>query len=183
LLGIALLGVVMWVALSPDPLFFFAQQLAPSGATGRAVREPFQWLAGAADRASPALLAAAQRSSNTTDGVAAPRAALGAAKAAPPAVAESGTLEIEPVAPPEVPAGTNRAPGDRPRAVLSLRVSPWGRVWVDDEYRGVAAPALQLSLAPGKHVIAVGHKNPVERRILDLPARAAEHLEFEVAQD
>jgi len=183
LLGIALLGLVLWVAISPDALLFFAPKLAPSGATGSAVREPVQWLARAADRASPALLAAAQRRSDTTDGVAEPRAALGAANAVPPAVAESGTLEIEPVAPPEVPARTNPAPGDHPRAVLSLRVSPWGRVWVDDEYRGVAAPALQLSLAPGRHVIAVGHKNPVERRTLDLHARAAEHLEFEVAQD
>jgi hypothetical protein len=105
------------------------------------------------------------------------------APAPAPAPAAGATLEIEPVATPEAPAGGEKAPGDSPLAVVNLHVSPWGHVWVDDEYSGIAAPALQLSLPPGKHVIAVGHKNPVERRTLDLQAHGAEHLEFEVAHD
>ncbi|MDE2431552.1 MAG: PEGA domain-containing protein [Burkholderiales bacterium] len=40
---------------------------------------------------------------------------------------------------------------------VTLAVSPWGEVTVDGRHAGVTPPLTQLSLPPGKHVIAISN--------------------------
>jgi len=78
--------------------------------------------------------------------------------------------------PAQLPNGLERA-----EAQLRVRVAPAGRVWVDGQLRGAAAPLLELALPPGEHVIAVGRDAPRQTRKLVLHS-GVNDLAFELTR-
>ena len=87
-----------------------------------------------------------------------------------PKRAVSPAVPLAPVpAPPRdvataVPAAPEQAAAG---AVLTLRIQPWGRVYVDGVERGISPPVKRLALAPGRHVVLVA--NPGSRdRVLEV---------------
>jgi hypothetical protein len=69
-----------------------------------------------------------------------------AAPATPPANAASA------IAPPKHEVEHASAPV---RASYSLRIKPWGSVFVDGKSLGVSPPLKQVRLTPGKHTIRI----------------------------
>ena len=57
-------------------------------------------------------------------------------------------------------AAAPNAPDSQARA--RVRITPGGRVWIDEQLRGEAP--LEVALSPGAHVIAAGHDAPLESR-------------------
>lgn len=88
------------------------------------------------------------------------------------------------------PAPANRATlnasstaGQDAVARVRVRVLPAGKVWLDEQPYGDAAPELELSAPPGEHVIAVGNEQgPVQRRTIHLAAEKLNILRFELPQ-
>jgi hypothetical protein len=79
-----------------------------------------------------------------------------ATPAAPAAQAASAApaLPVAQAAPAPPAAAVNRAnPGEG--TPVSLAVSPWGEVYVDNTMRGVSPPLHNLQLAPGQHKIEI----------------------------
>ncbi len=104
-----------------------------------------------------------------------------------PAPAASVTVASAlPVVPtPEVNAATPGASTDaaqpvvdQPPGKVTLAVSPWGEVTVDGRHVGVAPPLTQLTLAPGKHVIAISNADaPVYRKTINVKSGRGYALE------
>jgi serine/threonine protein kinase len=159
LLGAVLLGLVAWIALSPDALLWLGPSAsAPSVTPGRAVFAPSPpTAAGPAERPTLASSLSGPRGASALDGVA-------------PAAADRVAN----------PAGGHQVQTVGAAALVRVKVIPWGRVWIDHELRGDATPGLEVSLAPGKHVIAAGRDAPIESRSLELQAGASEIVAFEI---
>jgi serine/threonine protein kinase len=69
---------------------------------------------------------------------------------------------------------------DSPRsASLLVVVSPWGDVWIDGRFVGRAPQ--RVSLAPGRHNVAVGHGAPAVRREVVLRAGEQHALDLELS--
>jgi len=87
-------------------------------------------------------------------------------------VREAGreTVQATPAQPAPVPAPPAAAALKKANdegAVFTLRIQPWGRVYVDGVERGISPPIKRLALAPGRHVVLVA--NPGSRdRVLEV---------------
>ncbi|MCA9574313.1 MAG: protein kinase [Polyangiales bacterium] len=66
---------------------------------------------------------------------------------------------------------------DRP-GTLRVTVIPWGDVWVDGRYMG-RAPT-EVTLRPGRHVVAVGADRPSTRRSVTIAPGQARRVELEL---
>ena len=96
------------------------------------------------------------------------RKSAGRAPVAAPDPAPSRKPVREMPAPPVAPAvAAAAAPAADTGAVLTLRIQPWGRVYVDGVERGISPPVKRLALAPGRHLVLVA--NPGSRdRVLEV---------------
>ena len=185
-LGVLLLALVVWVAFYPQVL-----QLAALAASDQFVR-PAPMVASAVNAAvdpeTPAALGvaatrageAASTSPNATRpgvdaGMAAPQQELPSGAAAPSVRAQ------QPAAPRSSEPRAANSAGAEAVARVRVRVLPAGKVWLDEQPRGDAAPDLELSVPPGEHVIAAGNEQgPVQRRTVQLAAEKLNVVRFEL---
>jgi hypothetical protein len=66
-------------------------------------------------------------------------------------------------------------------ARVRVRVLPAGRVWIDDVFFGVAAPEIELRLAPGRHIFAAGDElGPREHRTLQFNGNESPVVQFDL---
>ena len=77
-------------------------------------------------------------------------------------------------------ARTDAPPGPGAGARVRVSVSPQGSVWVDQRLRGTAPPALEVELAPGRHVIEAGDAQPRRSRVIELSEGSVESLSFDL---
>ena len=102
----------------------------------------------------------------------APAEALAAAPARKPVrAAVRETVPATPARPAPAAEAAPKAAAPKPAAdegaVFTLRIQPWGRVYVDGIERGISPPVKRLALAPGRHVVLVA--NPGSRdRVLEV---------------
>jgi serine/threonine protein kinase len=193
LLGALMLALVAWIALSPDALLWLGPSASrPASASTRVVFVP-----ASPASAAPVNPAAISGVSHTRrgDGSSPPPTAAGAAER--PTLASSvsgqhGAFAADVVS----PAASDPAVANPPLskagrrhlqdklvagpALMRVKVLPWGRVWIDHELRGEASPALELSLAAGKHLVAVGRDAPLESRSIELLPGASEVVAFDI---
>lgn len=112
---------------------------------------------------------------------AAPPAAPPAAASAPadptPAAAASAQGAPHPAAD-EPPAPAAEVVDDARPGTLRVTVIPWGDVWVDGRYMG-RAPT-EVSLRPGRHVVAAGTDRPAQRRSVQVSAGQLRRVELEL---
>jgi serine/threonine protein kinase len=72
------------------------------------------------------------------------------------------------------------AEGGAGLVAVKVSVSPAGRVWVDQQLRGAAAPLLTLELPPGQHVISAGRDVPLQSRVVQLAPAAPASVAFDL---
>jgi eukaryotic-like serine/threonine-protein kinase len=208
LLGAVMLGLVAWIALSPDALLWLGPSASsPTVMPTRAVFAPGPPAAAATTSATPTRLAqgselgaaasakpaAISGAGDALKGVGSdpPPSAAGAAER--PTLASSvsgqrGAFAADAVVDPVVAnlplgkAGRHHAQDklNGAAALVRVKVIPRGRVWIDHELRGEANPGLEISLAPGKHVVAAGRDAPIESRSIELQPGASELVAFEI---
>jgi hypothetical protein len=93
------------------------------------------------------------------------------------------TAEGESLAKPE-PA---KPPPEKPKpvvprkATLTVKVFPWGNVWVNDKLMG-RAPLANRKLAPGRYKVSVGRQKPEKTRTVKLRPGAREVVDFDLSQ-
>ena len=67
---------------------------------------------------------------------------------------------------------------DRRPGAIHVTVVPWGDVWIDGRYMG-RAPT-QVTLPPGRHVIAGGAERPTVRRVVRLGPAQTRRVELDL---
>jgi serine/threonine protein kinase len=98
------------------------------------------------------------------------------AAAAPTATEGHAVDEAGPGAP--TAPDTSTAPDDARPGTLRVTVVPWGDVWVDGRYMG-RAPT-EVSLRPGRHMVAAGTERPSARRIVQIVPGQSRRVELEL---
>jgi hypothetical protein len=182
-LGAGLLALVGWIAFSPDALRTLATS-PPAARSGSPVRP-----VGRAIPAPVATLSVEPKPFST------PTTNLATVLVdAPAAIAprQPEPLELSPaegaVARPtrlrvaRLMAANSAANANLIETAASARIKvfPWGRVWIDQEARGAATPLLEVKLAPGKHVIAVGRENPIDAQTIEFKPGLAQEISFDL---
>jgi len=82
---------------------------------------------------------------------------------------------------PAAAAGSPRLTAQGPGLVaVKVSIKPAGRVWVDQQLRGAAAPLLELELPAGQHVIAAGRDTPLQSRVVQLTPATALFVAFDL---
>jgi hypothetical protein len=76
------------------------------------------------------------------------------------------------------PSSADREGQDTRPGTLRVTVIPWGDVWVDGRYMG-RAPT-EVSLRPGRHVVAAGTDRPSQRRAVQLSPGQLRRVELEL---
>jgi hypothetical protein len=67
------------------------------------------------------------------------------------------------------------------KATLTVKVFPWGNVWVNDKPMG-RAPLMNTKLAPGRYKVSVGRQKPEKTRTVKLRPGAREVVDFDLSQ-
>jgi serine/threonine protein kinase len=91
--------------------------------------------------------------------------------------------EGEPLAQPEAakPPPEKPQPVVPKKATLTVKVFPWGNVWVNDKPMG-RAPLANRKLAPGRYKVSVGREKPEKTRTVKLRPGGREVLDFDLSQ-
>jgi serine/threonine protein kinase len=93
------------------------------------------------------------------------------------------TTEGESLAQPEA----TKPPPEKPKpvvprkATLTVKVFPWGNVWVNDKPMG-RAPLANRKMAPGRYKISVGRQKPEKTRTVKLRPGGHEVMDFDLSQ-
>jgi hypothetical protein len=93
-----------------------------------------------------------------------------------PAVELPSTDRLAGPPPAAPPLATQSPAGD---AVFSLRIRPWGIVYVDGVRRGISPPLKQLVLAPGRHALRVTNPDAGNRLLEVDTAGAGGHIDVD----
>jgi hypothetical protein len=67
------------------------------------------------------------------------------------------------------------------RATLTVKVFPWGNVWINDKPMG-RAPLASRKMAPGRYKVSVGRQKPEQTRTVKLRPGGREVLDFDLSQ-
>ncbi len=67
------------------------------------------------------------------------------------------------------------------KATLTVKVFPWGNVWVNDKPMG-RAPLANRKMAPGRYKVSVGRQKPEKTRTVKLRPGGREVLDFDLSQ-
>lgn len=105
--------------------------------------------------------------------------------------AHSRSPRASPSPSPGAPPSTDRLPGPPQAApppaiqspaadtVFSLRIRPWGIVYVDGVRRGISPPLKQLVLAPGRHALRVSNPEAGNRVLEVDTAGSSSHIDVD----